>query len=124
MVPGRYATLIQFSQIYGFIYSVFILALTIVVIVSFINSLIDYYLYSSTAHRSYQKNYGAWRGLILFCVYIYTPKMLSFNELSKNTPLSFRNLEVTVSCLVLDKLNVFKLQCRAESFNLKQNKTE
>jgi len=59
MVPDRNATLIQFSQTYSLIYSFFILALTIVVIVSFINSLIDYYLYSSTVHRSYQKNYGA-----------------------------------------------------------------
>jgi hypothetical protein len=42
MVPDGNATLIQFTQIYGLIYSVFILALTIAVTVSFINSLIDY----------------------------------------------------------------------------------
>jgi hypothetical protein len=64
------------------------------------------------------------KGAHFICVYIYKPKKLSFNELSRNTLLSFRNLEVTVSCLVLDKLNVFKLQCRAKSFNLNQNKTE
>ena len=79
MVPDRNATLIQLSLIYGLIYSVFILALTIAVTVSFINSLIDYYLCSSTVYRSYQSNYGAWREPILFCVYIYTPKKLSFN---------------------------------------------
>lgn len=58
MVPDRNATVIQFSQIYGLNYSVFILALTIAVTVSFINSLIDYYLCSSAVHRSYRSNYG------------------------------------------------------------------
>jgi len=58
MVPEENATLIQFSQIYDLIYSVFILAYTIAVTVSFINSLIDYYLCSNTVHRSYQSNYG------------------------------------------------------------------
>jgi len=71
MVPDRNATLKQFSQIYGLIYSV----LTIAVTVTFVNSLIDYYSCSSMAHRSYQSNYGAWREPILFC----TPKKLSFN---------------------------------------------
>jgi len=56
MVPDGNATLIQFSQIYGLIYSVFILALIIAVTGSFINSFIDYYLCSSTVHRSYQSN--------------------------------------------------------------------
>jgi len=58
MLPDRNATFKQFSQIYGLIYSVFILALTIAGTASFINSLIDYYLCSSMVHGSYQSNYG------------------------------------------------------------------